>query len=145
MSTVVSGSRACLILGGDFPGGSDGKGSACSAGDLGSILGLERSPGGRNGNPPVFLPGQSLGQRSLAGYRQWGQEELDTTEWLSIAHPWKCGRPFSRWRAGWPVDLPGRGTSGVVKLLPGSVVGHLGLLALVPFVSIPVLPGLHPS
>ena len=28
-----------------FPGGSDGKESACSAGDLGSITGLGRSPG----------------------------------------------------------------------------------------------------
>ena len=28
-----------------FPGGSDGKESACSAGDLGSIPGLGRSPG----------------------------------------------------------------------------------------------------
>ena len=28
-----------------FPGGSDGKESACNAGDLGLIPGLERSPG----------------------------------------------------------------------------------------------------
>ena len=28
-----------------FPGGSDGKESACNAGDLGSIPGLVRSPG----------------------------------------------------------------------------------------------------
>ena len=34
-----------------FPGGSDGKESACNAGDLGSIPGLGRSPGERNGNP----------------------------------------------------------------------------------------------
>ena len=34
----------------DFPGGSDGKASAYSAGDLGSIPGSERSPGERNGN-----------------------------------------------------------------------------------------------
>ena len=34
-----------------FPGGSDGKESACSAGDLGSIPGLGRSPGEGNGNP----------------------------------------------------------------------------------------------
>ena len=34
-----------------FPGGSDGKESACNAGDPGSILGLERSPGEGNGNP----------------------------------------------------------------------------------------------
>ena len=32
-----------------FPGGSDGKESACSVGDLGSTLGLGRSPEG-NGN-----------------------------------------------------------------------------------------------
>ena len=36
-----------------FPGGSVGKESACSAGDagnMGSILGSERSPGGGHGN-----------------------------------------------------------------------------------------------
>ena len=40
-----------------------------NAGDMGSIPGLERSPGGGNGNPlPVFLPGKSHGQRSLVDY-----------------------------------------------------------------------------
>ena len=34
-----------------FPGGSDGKESACSAGDLGLILGSGRSPGEGHGNP----------------------------------------------------------------------------------------------
>ena len=34
-----------------FPGGSDGKESACYVGDLGSIPGLGRSPGGRHGYP----------------------------------------------------------------------------------------------
>ena len=34
-----------------FPGGSDGKESACNAGDLGSIPGSARSPGEGNGNP----------------------------------------------------------------------------------------------
>ena len=34
-----------------FPGGSDGKVSACNMGDLGSIPGLGKSPGGRHGNP----------------------------------------------------------------------------------------------
>ena len=29
---------------------------------------------------PVFLPGESHGQRSLASYSPWGQKELDTTE-----------------------------------------------------------------
>ena len=35
----------------DFPGGSDGKASVYNAGDLGSIPGLGRSAGERNGNP----------------------------------------------------------------------------------------------
>ena len=34
-----------------FPGGSDGKESACSVGDLGLIPGLGTSPGGGHGNP----------------------------------------------------------------------------------------------
>ena len=38
-----------------FPGGSDGKESACNAGDLDSIPGLGRSSEEGHGNPPVFL------------------------------------------------------------------------------------------
>ena len=34
-----------------LPGGSDGKASACNAGDPGLIPGLGRSPGEGNGNP----------------------------------------------------------------------------------------------
>ena len=34
----------------------------------------ERSP------TPVFLPGESHGQRSLVGYGPWGHTESDTTE-----------------------------------------------------------------
>ena len=37
---------------------------------------------------PVFLPGESHGQRSLMGYSPWGCQESDTTERLSTAqHP----------------------------------------------------------
>ena len=41
--------HVCAIVG--FPGGSDGKESACNAGDLDLIPGLGRSPGGGHGNP----------------------------------------------------------------------------------------------
>ena len=34
---------------------------------------------------PVFLPGKSHGQRSLAGYSPGGFKELDTTERLSVS------------------------------------------------------------
>ena len=43
-----------------FPGGSDGKESACNVEDLGSIPGLGRFPGGGHGNP--------LQYSCLAGY-----------------------------------------------------------------------------
>ena len=44
-----------------FPGGSDGKESACNAGDLGSILGSGRSPGEGNCNPLLYsCPGNPM-------------------------------------------------------------------------------------
>ena len=33
---------------------------------------------------PVFLPGESHGQRSLAGYSPWGCKKLEMTEQLSM-------------------------------------------------------------
>ena len=41
----------CVLDSIDFPGGSDGKVSACNAGDLGSIPGSGRSLGEGNRNP----------------------------------------------------------------------------------------------
>ena len=48
--------------------------NAGNAGDMGSISGLERSPGKGYGNP-VFLPGKSHGQRSLGGLQSMGPLE----------------------------------------------------------------------
>ena len=52
-------------------GSSVGKESICNAGDVGdvgSIPGSGRCPGGDHDNPPhVFLLGESPGQRSLVG------------------------------------------------------------------------------
>ena len=63
-----------------FPSGSDGKESACNVGDLGSIPGSGRSPGGGHGLPtPVFLPGEFHGQRSLTGYSPCGRR---------VGHDW---------------------------------------------------------
>ena len=56
-----------------------------NAGDTGSILGLGKNPWRRKWQPtPVFLPGESHGQRSLAGYSPWDHKESDTTERLSM-------------------------------------------------------------
>ena len=67
-----------------FPGGASGKELACQCRRhkrwrvnpwLGKI------PWRRAWQPtPVFLPGQSHGQRSLAGYSPRGHKESDTTE-----------------------------------------------------------------
>ena len=57
--------------------------NAGNAGDMHSIPGLGRCPGGRNGNPLQCLPGESHGQRNLAGYSPQGHKESDDTEHLS--------------------------------------------------------------
>ena len=60
-----------------FPGGSESKDFACNAGDLGSIPGLERSPGEGNGYlTPVFWPGESHELYRVV----WGRKESDMTE-----------------------------------------------------------------
>ena len=57
--------------------------------DTSLIPGLGRSPGGGHGNS-IFFPGESHGQRSLAGYCLWGCKESDLTEGL-----WKLLISFS--------------------------------------------------
>ena len=64
-----------------FPGGSAGKDITCYAGDLGSIPGLGRSPGGGHGNPLQYSCLENPhGQMTLAGYSPWGCKEWDTIE-----------------------------------------------------------------
>ena len=70
-----------------FPGGSDGKESACNVGDLGLIPGLGRSPAGGHGNPlQCSCLENPKGQRSLAGSSPWARKESDMTERLSKQH-----------------------------------------------------------
>ena len=43
--------------------------------------------------PPVFLPGESHGQRNMVGYSPWGHKESDMTEQLSMCthtYTWRC-------------------------------------------------------
>ena len=86
-----------------FPGGSDGKESACSIGDLGSIPGLGRSSGEGNSYPLQYSflelgssPGEGYGypvQYSCLkipwtedpdGQSPWGHKELDKTVQLTL-------------------------------------------------------------
>ena len=78
----------CVCVCVRFPGGSDGNESAWNAGDPDLVPGL--GPWVRKITwrrawqlTPLFLPGESHGQRSLVGYSPWGRKESGTTEWLS--------------------------------------------------------------
>ena len=48
-------------------------------GDMSSIPGLGRSPGGGWQPTPVFLPGKYHGQGNLVDYSLWGLKESATT------------------------------------------------------------------
>ena len=77
-------SDTCQSLCSQGPGRSDSKGSACSAGDLGSIPGSGRFPWRREWQPTaVFLPGEFHGQRSLMDHNPWGRKDQDKTRWLT--------------------------------------------------------------
>ena len=69
-----------------FPSGSDK--SVCSAGDLGSIPGSGRSPGGGNRSPLQYSCLENPhGQRILVGFCPWGckESEVDMTEQLTLS------------------------------------------------------------
>ena len=63
-------------------GGSDGKESACSVGDPGSIPGSGRSPGEGNGNPLQYSCLEKIPWMEEPGYSPWGRKYSDTTERL---------------------------------------------------------------
>ena len=65
-----------------FPGGSDGKASACNAGDPGSIPGLGRSPGEGNGTHSSILAWEIPWTEEPGGLPYMRSQESDTTEQL---------------------------------------------------------------
>ena len=68
-----------------FPGGAELKTLPANAGgakDAGSIPGWGRFPWSKKWQPtPVFLPGKSHGQRSLAGAGSWGHSQTQLSNW----------------------------------------------------------------
>ena len=65
---------------GDFLGGSDGKETACNAGDPGSIPGLGRSPGEEHGNPRQYSCLENSKDRGAWRAMVHSVAESDTTE-----------------------------------------------------------------
>ena len=82
--------NTAIIMEEGFPGGLAVKNPPTSvedARDEGSIPGSGRFPWRRKWQPtPLFLPGESHGQRSLAVYSPWGHKESDTTEATQHTH-----------------------------------------------------------
>ena len=60
----------------DFRGGSDGKESACNAGDLCSISRSERSPEEENGNPLQYSYLENFMDRGLGGAQFMGSQRV---------------------------------------------------------------------
>ena len=74
-----------------FPGGSDGKESACNLRDPDSIPGSGRSPGEGNGNPFQYSCLENPTDRRVWRATAYGVTESDTTELLilSLSEPAK--------------------------------------------------------
>ena len=82
-----------------FPGGSDGKESACNAGDPGSILGLGRSLGEGNGSPLQYSCLENFMDRGA-----WQTTVHGVAHWLvplhSCGYAQKCPEGFhATWNA----------------------------------------------
>ena len=77
------GHQGTLIIRGgflDFPGGSDGKASACNVGDPGLIAGSGKSLGEGNGNPLQCSYLENTMDGGAWWVTVWGCKELDTAE-----------------------------------------------------------------
>ena len=81
-----------------FPDSSDGKAPAYNAGDPGSIPGSGRSPGVENDNP--FLPGESYGQRSLAGLQPMESQRVGH-DGATNTFAFLPNNSVTRWKGMW--------------------------------------------
>ena len=80
-----------------IPGGLDGKESACSVGDLGSIPGSGRFPGEGTGNPLQYSSLENFMDRSTLWATVWSHRKSEKTDQLTLtqhkttkAYP-RCG------------------------------------------------------
>ena len=77
MASLTFGTSSWVGVGMGFPRDSDGKESACNAGDLGSIPGSGRAPGEGHGNPLQY----SCLEDSVDGGAWWATDHGVAKSW----------------------------------------------------------------
>ena len=109
-----------------FPGGTSGK-EPNSQGDSRDLTSTPREDSLEKGwqPTPVFLPGESHGQRSLVGYSPWGHIESNTTEVTQHAGLQTCLHPSYKLAGKYSflfiyLFLLQLGTGNVEFILPGN-------------------------
>ena len=90
----------------------------------GLIPGLGRSLAeGKRQPTPVFWPGESHGQRSLAGYSPWGRKDSDTAERPSTGELWnkepRWWNPGNLEETDWKRKQRHADSSGTLATAPG--------------------------
>ena len=73
-----------------IPGGSDGRESACNAGDLSSIPWSGRSPGEENGNPLQYSCLENSTDRGA-----WGLQSIESQ---TVGHNWVTSLSIHEWQ-----------------------------------------------
>ena len=69
------------------------------------------------------MPGESHGQRTLAGYSSWGLEESDMTEQLTLYEQWLQSCCYRKWPQGGSMLMPNSGYWGNQSLRKGPIPG----------------------
>ena len=104
-----------------FPGGSEGKESACNAGDPGSIPGLGRSLGGGLGNPLQYSWASLVAQmvKNLPAMQELQETQVRS---LSQEDPLEEGMATHSSIIAW--RLPWTGEPGWLQFMGSQRVGH---------------------
>ena len=85
-NVIYSYNTILLSIEEGFPGGSDGKESACNVGDLGLIPGLGRSLGEGPGNPRQYFCLENPMEREAWWATVLRAAKSHITDWLSHTH-----------------------------------------------------------
>ena len=98
------------VLMGDFSDGSDGKESACNAGDPDSVPGSGRSPGERHGNPLQYSCLKNPMIKEPGELQSMGCKESDTAEQLTLSLWLFSANGFYAFSAEGTGSISGQGT-----------------------------------